>query len=175
MIIIGADPGLKGGLVVLLHFEQKLEILGWLTMPITSTEEVDADTIGGWVRTHSTNYGHLDAIVVEKTLALPGQAVKAAFSQGYNLAMLHAGIQCAGQRFEEVAPITWTTWLHRHAPRTKDSKADTWASLQAILGPQEIAKIPRGPRSGKPHEGIVDALGIAVWRAKGYQAKGVKR
>jgi hypothetical protein len=101
--------------------------------------------------------------VVEKTLVLPGQGAKAAFTQGLNYGWLLSAVDNSHGRRVDVAPITWTTWLHRHARSAKDTKKDTWAALQVLLSPEELAMIPRGPRSGKPHEGIMDAIGIALW------------
>jgi hypothetical protein len=160
MVIIAFDPGLNGGWVLWDTRSTDYRVRQVGTYPFTEDGGIDAESLALMLSAFSPCE---PKAVVEKTLVVPGQGAGAAFTQGMNYANLLCAIQFSGFPFSQVAPITWTTWLHRHARRAKDSKKDTWAALQVLLSPEELAMIPRGPRSGKPHEGIMDAIGIALW------------
>jgi hypothetical protein len=179
MFVIGIDPGLRGGIALVKVSTTGLtwvgEVVTTVAMPVHEDEimvnALEAALIHCACDTREDINTKFPPIVIEKTLVLPGQAVKSAFSQGYNLGRVHGAIHSVGRAPIQVAPITWTTWLHKHARRTKDSKKDTWEGLSALLPASELAKVPRTPRSKVPHDGIVDAIGIALW----YAVEGHKR
>jgi len=160
MFTLGVDPGITGGWA--LFHENTLIDVG--TFPSNDDSGFTRIDFAGMCLEFA-RLRHLGAqrVHIERGIALPGQAVKAAVTQGYNMAVLHCAATSSGLEVIEEPPIAWATWLHRFVNRVKDSKKDTFAALGA-LG-IDLSIIPRGPRSGKPHSGIVDAAGIAVYAA----------
>lgn len=152
--ILGVDPGLDGGLVIL---GEHGTVVDRAIMPTLVKEngkrDIDRRKLSWLVETWAP-----DLAYVEEVSARPKQGVVSsfAFGKGYGtvlMAMAAHGVGCL-----EVRPQVWQRVMFAgiEAPDTKA------AALQAVAAPWALGIDWRGTaRSKVPHDGLVDAACIA--------------
>jgi crossover junction endodeoxyribonuclease RuvC len=118
MIILGIDPGAKGGLAVVEYKPGELPvILGGIRMPTIMERTktlVDGNTILLWVKPW-----HIDLTVLEWVSAMPKQGVTSSFSFGRATGAVETVARYKGDRVEWVSPAMWKN----HFGLSKDKRA----------------------------------------------------
>ena len=140
MIIIGIDPGQKGGIAAINSYEIFVQ-----SMPDTVKGIVEAIRI--W---KSDAY-----LVVERAQAMPRQGVTGVFSYGQHYGGFEAIAACFGIPFMTVRPQEW-----KKAMGLNSDKTSSIIECERLF-PQ--ANIYPTPRCKKPSDGMAEALLIAEW------------
>jgi crossover junction endodeoxyribonuclease RuvC len=130
-------------------------------------------------------------VVLEKVGARPGQGVTSMFSFGTGFGELRGALKWADLRYHQALPQDWKAVVLRGYARKKDKKrrksvpvGDGVSSLssenksetksktktedKAAAGAFCMARFPfadlhRGPRNGKPHDGVTEAICLAYY------------
>jgi len=148
--VLGIDPGHKGALV-LLDGSTPLQVE---RMPSTPKVGLDLAQVRDWLEAWRP-----DHTVVERAQAMPGQGVSsiASYLRDYGALL---GILCALRLpHETVHPSTWHAQLV--GKRGGDPKARALEVVRQRLPLLQL--VP--PRCRVPHDGIVDAACLALWRS----------
>lgn len=158
MIILGADPGIHGGLTWLEMTPRLRRVLFSCRMPqLPDNEAVDAKTIIGLMHTHPP-----DGIVLERVHAFPRQGVSSMFTFGTQFGGLRAALQIgAADRHIPVTLVSPATW-YRHLGLSADTPRATQGWCKEHL-PDLFRFLP--PRCRLIPDGMADSAAIAWWGA----------
>ncbi len=150
--IVGIDPGKSGGWVIL---DSKSRILKYGIMPIVGGEI--------WITQLADLLSPLPAeevlVVLEKVHSMPKQGVKGVFSFGLGYGKLLGMCQALKLRYELVTPQTWKKLVLQSTKQDKD------AAIEFVQRRYPEVNLTPGSKK-KPHDGIADALCIAVWATR---------
>lgn len=152
-VVIGVDPGKKGGVAVIKNREVAV---------VFKRDEVEAfkDFIGlAVIHKYEIN------AFIEKVHSMPGQGVRSMFSFGAELGFWEGLFSGLGIDIHYVAPQVWQKIILPMAGKTTKEKSIRFASC-AFPG---VSLIPAGHR--KPQDGLADALCIAYWGKKVLEQK----
>jgi hypothetical protein len=144
--IMGIDPGKTGGIVIL---DVNGTVLSLLPMPMQA-KEFDTETIYQLIQ----GLPEGSIVLMERVNAFPGQGVSSVWAFSYGVGMIHGLVRASKVPLELVSPVTWQKAT---CGPTGGDKSRTAAWAARMFPSAKI--VPKGCR--KPHEGIVDALGIA--------------
>ena len=149
MIVISADPGMKGGLAIL---DTTSGIALAAPMP-TIGKEIDYRKIHEAFTTSTP-----DIIVIEKVHAMPNQGVTSMFNFGMGYGSLVALASVSKARLVLVPPQMWKKHVLAGTSKDKDAAIQfcdqTYPSINLVL-----------PRCRKPHDGMADAICMAHYGA----------
>ena len=149
MIIIGIDPGAKGGIA----FLSKDKLLDAMKMPIAG-KQLDITAIA-----HTISYFDVKLAVVEKVHAMPGQGVTSMFKFGKSYGTLLGILGTLKIPTKLVTPQAWKKLILAGTKKDKDAAIEyvrmRYPDFPIIL-----------PRCRKPHDGICDAICIAEYGLK---------
>lgn len=151
MIILGIDPGKKGGISWINRTEASA-----IAMPLAG-KELDLPYLADLVKGICP-----DKVVIEKQGAMPGQGVVSMFTIGKNYGLL-LGI-CAQYSVEIVTPQRWKKEVLQGT--TKDKNAAIAYCRQSF---PDVSLLPN-PKCRKPSDGIADALCIAEYGRRAFSA-----
>lgn len=155
MMVLGADPGLHGGLVWLDATPGRRRVEYACRMPqLPDRTMVDVPAIGALVRQHPP-----DVIMVERVHAFPKQGVSSMFTFGVQFGSLRAALMAhAHVPVTLVSPSVWYRHLRLSADRAEVVK--TWCQTHL---PDLFRFLP--PRCRVLPDGMADAAAIAWWGA----------
>ncbi len=164
MKIMGIDPGKKGGIAVI---DSKRKICELTPMPMLPGGKVwDLEELCVIVGRWSNDCG---AVYIEKVGAMPGQGVVSMFNFGWGCGALEGIVAAYQLPYHKVSPQTWMKSVHQGS----DAKANTkQKGLQIAKRLYPGRSFLATPRSRVPHDGMVDALLIALFGLQQY-GKGV--
>ena len=149
---VGIDPGLKGGLAVMLHDQTARAI----PMPVAG-DELDGRAISDWLR----GYNNV-LVTVEKVGAMPGQGLSSTFKFGKGYGTVLGVCAALGLRVELVTPQKWKGEVLAGTAKDKDAAIAycrrVFPSVELIL-----------PRCRVPHDGLADSLAIAEYGRRTYR------
>ena len=149
MIVISADPGMKGGLAIL---DTTSGIALAAPMP-TIGKEIDYRKIHEAFTTSTP-----DLIVIEKVHAMPGQGVTSMFNFGLGYGALVALATVSTARVVLVTPQMWKKHVLAGTSKDKDAAIQfcnhTYPTVNLIL-----------PRCRNAHDGMADAICLAHYGA----------
>ena len=149
-LILGIDPGLKGGLVLL---NSKRECVFKEPMPLVG-KELDVlelrKILSGWEIEHCW---------IEQVHALPKVGAGSSFKFGKVVGQTLSTLSLSGIGYNLVSPRTWQKELGL-AQRDGSTKE---RALQASKRLFPKLDLTISTRSRKPHDGLVDALLIAEY------------
>lgn len=147
---IGVDPGRTGGIAIL---DNSGKYLGALPLPYVG-DELDIPELVSVL----SCYGYNDCkLAIESVGSRPGQGVSSMFRFGFGVGTLHGVFRTLGIAMTTVTPQKWQKVSGGLNGGDKSHTAE-WASRMF-----PTAELKASSRCKKPHEGIVDALGIAYW------------
>jgi hypothetical protein len=152
MIIIGIDPGQKGAICILMGEM----VLGFVSADVDGLETALAG--------ESRDNIH---VFIEAAQAMPGQGVSSMFRYGQGYGELIGALKAFKVPYTCVHPRVWTKEMLQGVPLRFEGKQRA-AFRAAQLFPSVDLK--NGPRSKKPHEGVVDALLIAEYGRRKIKA-----
>lgn len=141
--VIGIDPGLKGGVVI-------LDRNGALCEAIPMPSNEDLAELSDWI--HKEN----GEVWIEDVWSIPGWGSKSSFGFGYHIGQLHLIFYDC----RLVQPKVWQKDLWIPGTRLKDAKAK---SFEAASQYWPHMKWLASGRSKKPHDGMIDAALIAMY------------
>lgn len=144
----GIDPGLKGALAII---NESGQIVSTHRMPVRKDGLLDHEQIFALLNTHPRA-----PVYLERALAF-GMGVTGAFNYGRNFGILEATIERTGRQINYVYPTVWTKLLHKGVLPDQIPKVRSLAVATDLFGIKNLPKL----RTGKAHDGIVDALLIA--------------
>lgn len=152
--ILAIDPGQQGAFVLLSQgfFDFKL-------MPLISADKKEIDfkavqQILDWAKREGAARVYLER-------AVPfAMGTLSAFNYGRGFAVLEIAISISGLPVTYIEPAKWTKEMHQGIAKDLKPKAKSEIAITRLF-PRELGLIPKGSKSGKFHEGVVDALLIA--------------
>lgn len=168
-IILGIDPGKKGGLVFL---DPDGNIIAQYVMPLRSKDpkitspsqkemEVDFLLVRELLQKHAAN-----VCVLEKANPRPGEGVSSSFTSGLNWGYLRVICELAvrSENLFLVSPRVWANKMHTLTiEQESEPKKRSLIAAQSYF-PTETFLASK--RSKVPHEGLVDACLIGLWWVK---------
>lgn len=151
MIICGIDPGLSGGIVLM----EQSKLLNFSVMPLNTNKEVCflkfREVLGDF---------NPDHIFLERAVPM-AMGSKHAFNYGRGFAALEIAIQQSGKPVTYVEPAKWSKEIHEGISKDLKAKAKSVIAFERLF-PQLKERVPKS-KTGKYHEGILDALLIASY------------
>lgn len=154
-VILGIDPGLTGAFVT---FDG--QDFSYSLMPLTPDRRVDFDAVWDILELFAT-LRFRSGVFLERAMPM-AMGAKHAFNYGRDFAAIEHGIQLAGVPVVQVEPSKWTKVVYQGVSADLKPKAKSLVALKRLL-PKLYSKVPTAPKSGKLHEGVVDALLIAYY------------
>jgi hypothetical protein len=169
--ILGVDLGKNGGFCFM---EADGGIVHKTHMPIHVDGEIDHYEIERMFTNYSTYIKDKKEVkvIIEKVHAIFGNSAKSmnTFGErnGYVKALLHIYF---GREIEEVTPRKWQKWLNEFTQTQeeklpngkKDTKGNAIKAVTSLYPREDFRK---NTRCKRPHDGIVDAVGIARYGAE---------
>lgn len=164
MIIVGIDPGQKGGVVVL---NENGDVLHQFVLK-KKDDKFDLEDFIDNIKNILLKWGDLSIIfVVEDVHSLFGMSAKSNFNFGKTCGMIEATICSLYGKVYTVTPKTWQKEMLKGIEVIKkpnSNKNDVKAmSLKAQLNLFPDFNSLASTRCKKPHDGLIDALLIAEY------------
>lgn len=169
--ILGIDPGLTGG-IVLLSTERKI-IEKWVTptMEIKKIKRgkkavsniVDIEAFHSILNSIKKNVYHC---FLEKVGAMPGQGVVSMFNFGRTFGVTESLLVANRIPYTLVHPATWSKEIHGKLAGN-DPKIKSKAIIQDLYPHENLLA---SPRSKIPHLGLVDALLISEYGLRVFES-----
>ncbi len=160
MRVIGIDPGKDGGVAVLdPDFPSVFVTYRW-----KGTPEERWRIIRRAATPVMASYVERCPIFVENNHARPGQGVSSMFTFGKECGMALAFAIAIGGAVREVRPADWHRTLFGSALRGGGSPKQRALEYVKLRFPDAIERLTP-PRCRTPHDGMVDALCIALYGA----------
>lgn len=173
--ILGIDPGLDGGLVLLGHDRQVIK--RWV-MPVledrTSVKKRDTGKIKTTVKRNIdicayaeimlTHREQIEYVILEQVSARPDQGVSGMFKFGFTAGIIEGVLAALKIPYLKVAPVTWTKELH------KDMNPNYFITMEAKERSRHVAKtlfpevdLRENQRCKNMHDGLVDGILLAEY------------
>ena len=158
MLIIGVDPGQKGGIAYWNGVEMSA-----MPMPLAG-KEIDIETLAGATKAKlPVNHLGVQGInlfgVVEKVHSMPKQGVSSSMKFGKNYGIILGVLGALRIPVQLVTPQAWKKEILAGSKKDKD------AAIEYVrLKYPNVRLIPPGCR--KPHDGIADAVCICEMGVK---------
>ena len=156
MIIMGVDPGSKGGLSIIKNCSNKLpKIMFFTRMPVVNIygkKIVDTLKICGELSKYK-----IDIAIIEKVHAMPRQGVTSSFQFGRSFGGIEALCYIFAKRVDYVAPAVW-----KKAIGLGSSKKDSLDMARLKFGNQDVWKI-------KSNDGIAEASLLTLYWLSKFQ------
>lgn len=148
---IGIDPGFKGALACI---SDSGKLLRFIKMPLRKDKKTCE---------HNEIYKFIakcknPIIILEQSVPFK-MGTKGAFNYGRGFAAIEIAVERSGHPINYVYPQSWTRVLHRDQHEIEDSKERSLAVAKILF---DISKVPV-TRTGKVHDGIIDAILIAEY------------
>lgn len=155
MDILGIDPGLTGAFVLLRH--DSTTEMAFDKMPVVD-KEICFDSVVKILK-NAPNA----RVFLERAMPL-AMGAKHAFNYGRGFMALEIAIKISGLSVTYVEPTKWTKAMHDGISADLKPKAKSIIAVKRLF-PNLVTGIPV-TKTGKLHEGIVDALLIAGYGAR---------
>jgi crossover junction endodeoxyribonuclease RuvC len=154
MKILGVDPGIAGGIVILeINGDAAPQLVAAIDIPLTGVgakQRVDVLALREWIIRH-----HPEHAYIERGQAMPRQGSSSGFKYGRAIGAIEAVIACTGVPTTIVEPALWKKF---HGLRGGDKESGRQRALQ--LFPAAHAELAR-----KKDHGRADACLIALFGA----------
>lgn len=154
MKVIAIDPGLTGAIIFL--DGEKFETF---LIPHHENKDVNFEEVQKILAKFSGAH-----VFLERAMPL-AMGAKHAFNYGRGFMVLELAVKLSGLAVTYVEPAKWVKLMHEGISKDLKPKAKSLIAVQRLF-PNLIDKIPKTPKSGKMHEGVVDALLIAGYGAR---------
>ena len=157
MVICGIDPGLKGGLCLLVDGQ-----ISPCAMP-TVGSELDLNFIKEFL-----TQTKVEKVFLEQSQAMPGQGVVSMFNYGKSFGQLLGLCYGLGLPVELIKPRVWQAQMFK-GTNTKDKPKERALQAARMIFPSE--NFLATPKSQKPHDGMVDAALIVTYAERFIAAR----
>ena len=160
-LIVGIDPGLKGGVAILnrgtFFAAFKMPVSAPLPGLALASRTIDTEALLQLIPANAI------VIVESPQCRSHGLDVSTIATAHLNFGMMVGALRTKGAEVVIVPARTWTSWIHRFKARGTEEKAATLSALLRLH--PEAEKHVYGPRGGLL-DGLSDACGIACWYAQ---------
>ena len=153
MIYIGIDPGQGGALVRL----SAGNAFSFARMPLHENKDVNRGQVYDWLCKFRGLESH---VFLERAIPM-AMGSKHAFNYGRGFAALEIAIEQSGIPVTYVEPAKWTKEICAGIDSNLKPKARSAIAMQRLF-PHILVEVPKG-KTGKLHDGVVDALLIAEY------------
>jgi len=154
MIYIGIDNGLSGGIVAI---NEKQEVILLEVMPVIKGKKTEYDI--NQIYNILQNYSFENCyVVLEKSHVRPISGKRACFMTGFGYGIIQGMLSALNISYEIVDPKVWQKELITGLGN--DTKT---ASIQFCKKKFPTVDLTPTERSVKPHDGLSDALCMAVY------------
>lgn len=154
-VVLGIDPGQKGGIAVLGANEGEV---GVLPMPADVAELAAYLSSVVWSRAAGV---HAYAFV-ERAQAMPKQGVSSMFTYGRHFGTIEGILHAMRVPYTLVRPQEWQKWAYSDVSPLLEGKA---RSIDAARAMHPSVALRGSPRCRKDSDGLADALLIASYGA----------
>lgn len=168
---MGIDPGKRGAVAVIRVSDFKIYSLD--VIPLIKNE-IDLDQLYKLLNKWSHNKL---SVYLEKVHAMPGQGVSSMFSFGRTFGLLEGMLTASATIINLVSPRKWQTTILENSTHVKNSNICD-AKLRTLSIVKERfpdVDLRATKRSINPHDGIVDALGIAMYGVYNVRSRHVNQ
>jgi hypothetical protein len=153
-LYLGIDPGRHGALALV---DSEAKIVEMRIMPVFA-DRVDPKGLFNLIQSLTKDKDVL--VTLEKPIAMPRQSSVSTLSTGINFAYCEMALASLGLAYELVPPKKWQTEMHSGIDGRIDPKVRSALKCQRLFG---LDQFMRTERSKKPHDGLVDAVLIAIF------------
>jgi hypothetical protein len=158
MIVLGIDPGIRGGLAVVSDRDRIGTLIDAIDIPVVGSgarERVDVAAARDFVRQHRP-----DIALVERAQAMPRQGSSSGFKYGKATGALEAAIVLCAVPLEIVEA---TAWKHFWKLPPKDKERSRQRALE--LFPSAHALLARKKDHGRAEASLIALYGLRTSRA----------
>lgn len=161
-MVIGIDPGLTGGIAVLLDGNPVYTVV----MPVIGNV-LDLPRLIQHLRFPPGDMKlfapPLPAVYLERAQPMPKQGSVSTFKFGRTMGQIEGVVTALGLPLVLVPPQRWQKVMHAGIERTLGPKE---RSAMAVARLYPHLDLRASPRCRKAHEGLVDALLLGAWGAR---------
>ncbi|BBH53093.1 hypothetical protein [Fluviispira sanaruensis] len=155
--VVGIEPSAHGGLALLYGKETKQELLAFSCLS-TASSGTCAKSFAGVLRGFEQFAGVKPSAVIEHPTQSNARHNSGHLQQGINYGILIGVLQYFEYDFREIYPVSWTSKYFRGMD--KNLKKERGILVASRLTKKENLILPR---ARKPHDGIADAICIAMY------------
>ena len=155
-MIVGVDPGLKGGIVIL--DPEDRAVSAWRADGPEGYCATGRPDIARLVQMFDDD--RLRSAVIEKAGVMPKQGISSALTIGVNYGLLLGALRASRLPVREVAPATWTRGFGWRAADRAARKLRAVALVRLRIPSLDLLD---GGRLRVPHTGLADAACLALW------------
>jgi Holliday junction resolvasome RuvABC endonuclease subunit len=170
MKILGVDPGVRGGLALVITFNSAApELVDAVDVPVIGTgakERVDVLAICKWITAYEPQHA-----VIERAQAMPRQGASSGFKYGRAVGAIEAAIACCKVPLTIVEPSLWKKFhgLHKAPGQTETEVKEASRQRALQLFPAAHTLFAR-----KMDHGRAEAALIALVPTQGISASAEK-
>lgn len=146
---LAIDPGKNGAIVYLSGTD-----FVYFKMPLSQTNDVNFKKVAKILKMYKGVH-----VILERAVPF-SMGMKSAFNYGRDFKALEIAIEICKNPVTYVEPNKWAKEMCQGVKHSRDKKKRNAIAAQRLF-PNEFLKVPKGPKSGKPHDGVVDALLMA--------------
>ena len=162
MIIIGADPGLKGAIAYLNTADKSLSIFDMPTFKVPRGNKtkgiVNVQELNVILSAHKSLDIWMKQGFIERVGAMPGQGVTSMFSFGYSAGVLEMGFAANLIPYHFVEPRAWKKFLK--LPGKAAGGDDAARAMASRLFPKEASQFARPCDSGRADAALIAYYGM---------------
>lgn len=150
---LGIDPGLSGAMGIVENGRPQVWTPVFRHGP---KEDIDWRRVQEWLmeqRVHEVDY-----VAIERVHSMPGQGVASTFRFGQAYGGMRALVEMSGRPWVLVTPQKWKKEMLRGYDTSSKS-----SSGEYLMDAYDGLDLRASERARKPHDGISDALCIALW------------
>ena len=153
MIVLGVDPGIRGGLAIVSDRDGIGTLIDAIDIPVIGSgarERVDVAAVRDWIQRHAPDFA-----LVERAQAMPRQGASSGFKYGRATGSLEAAVVLCAVPVEIVEPSVWKR--HFHLPG-KDKERARQRALE--LFPAAHALLSRKIDHGRGEAALIALYGL---------------
>lgn len=158
---LGIDPGQKGAFVFLKYDASEFE---FYEMPLDP--QGDVSFVG--VLELLEKFPPLSLAWLERAIPF-AMGAKHAFNYGRGFAAIEHALFLSKMPVVYVEPGKWAKVMHQGIDANLKPKVKSVVAVERLF-PKLAPQIPKGPKSGKYHDGVLEALLIAGYAQRGVPA-----
>jgi crossover junction endodeoxyribonuclease RuvC len=152
-MIIGIDPGLRGGIACIAFSGELVQVY---PMPVVA-DEVSAVKLKEILTTQNQPIWH---VFIESAQAFPKQGISSTFRYGMGFGLVLGVVSALDLPYTLVKPKAWQLEAHKGTAAKLDPKKKSLLAVERLF-PKEAFKATS--RSKVAHDGMVDATLIAAY------------
>jgi crossover junction endodeoxyribonuclease RuvC len=129
MLVLGVDPGIRGGLAIVAIDDAVPQLVDAIDIPVAGVgakERVDVFVIRDWIKQYTPEHA-----LIERAQAMPKQGASSGFKYGRAVGAIEAVIACCEIPLTIIEP---TAWKKFHALHGGDKEGGRQRALQLFPG-----------------------------------------